>query len=71
MVFGRARVLGGHTGGAERKQAGKRDRRRKGGSEVGGGSGQCRKRPGVLAAAGSLALQQHHLSLRAELYNVE
>lgn len=33
-----------------------------------GGVG-CRKGPGDLAAAGSLALQQHHLSLRGELYN--
>lgn len=49
----------------------KRERGTGGGRGVLGGSGQCRKRPGVLAAAGSLALQQHHLSLRAELYNVE
>lgn len=65
MVFGRARVLGGHSAGAERKQVGKRDRRE--GRRDGWG---CRKRPGVLAAAGSLALQQHHLSLRGELYNM-
>lgn len=69
MVFGRARVLGGHSAGAGRKQVGKRDRRegRREGRRDGWG---CRKRPGVLAAAGSLALQQHHLSLRGELYNM-
>lgn len=64
MVFGRARVLSGHTAGAERKQAGKRDR-------MGGVWDKCRERPGVLAAAGLLALQQHHLSLWGEPYNIE
>lgn len=66
MVVGRARVLSGHSAGTERKQAGK------------GRAGwefffldKCRIRPGVLAAARWLALQQHHLSSRGETYNVD
>lgn len=51
IVFGRTRVLHGHTAGAERKQTRKRD----------GAAG--------VGWEGSLALQQHHLSLRGELYN--
>lgn len=48
------------------KQAGKRDRR-----EGASAGMSAEKRPGVLAEAGSLALQQHHLSLRGKLYNAE
>ena len=51
MFFGRARVLGGHSAGAERKQVWKRDRR-EGQREGGREGGRVQKKTRCLGSGG-------------------